>query len=241
MTLELQNKSRKGVKLGRKLNKFNQNPYPTQFKNNFNMQMNKEGSRNYKHSKCSSEGVTQPNNFKNYTNEEADHVYSNRRGLLLNNFGQNHHVQIGQEANENDHNYVIFPKDFHTAKFSQSPFLNKLTSLKAKGKRKIPPSKTYIKGHKSRNSMFPKSYTYQRREPDIYINPKLQLRHGSIEKVEEENKFRNIDDTKSSNPYTNINPYENDQNNLRTNFNVKECDNHKIQVDSDKKRAPTVI
>jgi len=77
--------------------------------------------------------------------------------------------------------------------------------------------------------MFPKSYTYQRREPDLY--------KGKVELMEyKSNKLKNNDETKSSNPYTNINPYEND---TKTHFNVQDWENN-ILVDSEKKRAPTV-
>jgi hypothetical protein len=231
-------RSRKSTKMNSQYKKkLAQAPYPTNMKDNFNLQLRNDLAKQYKHIKSNSEAVT--HNGKNLNESghgDIEQVYSNRKGLRIHNYSPEKANYASQGANE-DHNMVIFSSDFNTVKYSQSPFLNKLTGLKQKSQKKDSTKKTLSKGHKSRNSMFPKSYTYQRREPEIYT--KLSLRQGSIGQIDEENVPSQ--DTKSSNPYTNINPYENENNQRTANFIVKDCDQKTIQIGSDKKRVPTVI
>lgn len=79
-----------------------------------------------------------------------------------------------------------------------------MTNLKQKVPRKEPRiiNVENTKGHKSRNSMLPKSYTEfsnnQRREPETYIN-----RHRAQMKQIPEEKSQN-EDFKASNPYSNV-------------------------------------
>ena len=82
-----------------------------------------------------------------------------------------------------------------------------MTNLKQKVSRK---EQTIInmdsKGHKSRNSMLPKSYTeftnYQRREQEAYSN--LNQNKFNMGQVPEERILRKDEDFKSSNPYSNV-------------------------------------
>jgi hypothetical protein len=230
-------RSRKNTKMNSQFKKkLAQAPYPTNMNENFNLQLRNDLAMQYKHIKSNSEAVT--HNGKDFSESghgDIEQVYSNQKGLRIHNYSPEKPIYASQGTNE-DHNMVIFSNDFNTVKYSQSPFLNKLTGLKQKSQKKDSAKKTLSKGHKSRNSMFPKSYTYQRREPEIYS--KLSLRQGSIGQIDEENVPSQ--DTKSSNPYTNINPYENENNERPANFIVKDCDQKTIQIGSDKKRVPTV-
>lgn len=202
--------------------KITHNPYPGQ------VNLKKEISRNYKHSKSNSQNVDN-NQARNFDDFITANPSQNNNALRLNNINIEHPAVTPGTVYENDENLVIFPKDFNTVKYSQSPFLNKLTNLKAKSRQKPIP----MKGHKSRNSMVPKSYTYQRRENDVYY--KHNGRKSSAEGMEE---GKLIDGSEASNPYMNISPYDNDQ--MNANFNMKECQNKPIMVNSEKKRAPTV-
>lgn len=217
-----------------KQNKITHNPYPGK------ISLKKEISRNYKHSKSNSQTVA--NNSGKKFNEfhpkdvnNANNVYSSKKGLQLNNINHEQPVIVPNGVYDNDQNVVIFPKDFNTVKYSQSPFLNKLTNLKQRSKKKLITKETYNKGHKSRNSMFPKSYTYQRRENEVQY--RHQMRQRSTE-PEEEAKIATINDTKSSNPYTNINPYENDHSG--PNPDLKDAPKKYSHPTSDKKKAITV-
>lgn len=213
-----------------------QAPYPPNMNDNFNLQLKYDLAKQYKHIKSNSEAVNHHGrNLNDSAHGEIEQIYSNRKGLRISNYSPDKQM-YASHATHDDQNMVIFSNDFNTVKYSQSPFLNKLTSLKQKILKKDSAEKESPKGHKSRNSMFPKSYTYQRREPEIYS--KLSLRKTSIGKIDEENVP--LQDTKASNPYTNINPYENDHNERQANFIVKDCDQKTIQLGSDKKRAPTV-
>ena len=125
-------KNRQKIKLGTKFNKNFQNPYPLQYNEPFKSQKRDEISRNYKHSKSNSEAVRNPRsrNFQDSVNHETEHVYLNKKSLKLGNINPEQQILISQGQTENDQNLVIFSKDFNTVKYSQSPFLNKLTNLK---------------------------------------------------------------------------------------------------------------
>jgi hypothetical protein len=175
-------------------------PYPSAMNEQFNMLLNKDLAKHYKHIKSNSEAVT--NQFNHFEDSKADvGHYENQRRLVVNQISPEKPVLVSQGAHEE--NMVILSNNFNTVKYSQSPFLNKLTSLKAKKKQG---PENYKSGHKSRNSMCPKSYTYQRREPEIYNN---MMRQKSFGQIPEE----------GTNPYTNINPYENEE---KADFIIKE-------------------
>ena len=139
-------------------------------------------------------------NLNNSVSEISSNVYSNQNirkhqkytkmALPMNNSGERKALFIGNE--------------FNTAKYSQSPFLNKLTNLKQKISSKKTSKISLGKGHKSRNSMFPRSYTevsdHRRREMEIYG----QFNTNNIERIPEEDTFKCIEDSKQSNPYMNI-------------------------------------
>lgn len=215
----------------------------------FNLQLQYDMAKHYKHIKSNSEAATKySNNLNESGTDTSANVYANKRSLKLQNYSPDKKM-IGLMPSD-DQNVVIFSNDFNTVKYSQSPFLNKLTNLKQKMVKKQPQG--FNKGHKSRNSMFPRSYTEIgnfRREPDIGSK---NIFMDGMRHIPEEPRPK-IEESKHSNPYSNIevenevhsslNPqiisaYGNEQK-MKANMLFKDCDN-KIKVDSDRKRAPTV-
>ena len=155
----------------------------------------------YKHMKSNSEAAhKRMKNLNNSASEISSNVYSNQNI-------RKHHKYTGMALPVNtsgERKALFIGNEFNTVKYSQSPFLNKLTNLKQKLSSKKTSKVSLGKGHKSRNSMFPKSYTevndHKRREMEIYG----QFNTNIIERIPEEDTFRHIEDTKRSNPYVNI-------------------------------------
>lgn len=209
---ELSGSRSKGRGQNTVLNKFSNNPYPPQFfgSNNdmFNHQTKGYSERHYKHMKSNSEAVHKLHqDFEESKNDSSTQGRASKKGLKLENYSPEKQIpHICTNYDNTDQNMIIFSNDFNTVKYSQSPFLNKLTNLKQKLSKKDKVELKYGKGHKSRNSMFPKSYTenskIQRRENDVYT--KLSLKHGTFDRIPEEPIGKKFDENRHHNPYTNI-------------------------------------
>jgi hypothetical protein len=209
---ELSGSRNKGRGQNSAMNKFDHNPYPIQFfssKNDmFNHQMKGDSWKQYKHMKSNSEAVHKLNqDFEESKNDSGIQGRIVKKGLQLKNYSPEKKIpHIFTKEDNNDQNMIIFSNDFNTVKYSQSPFLNKLTNLKQKLSKKDKAEIKYGKGHKSRNSMFPKSYTenskIQRRENDVYT--KLSLKHRVFDRIPEEPIIKQFDQNRHHNPYTNI-------------------------------------
>jgi len=148
-------------------------PYPEFVRNDkFQRNLQYELVKQYKHIKSNSEAAHKGAKCLNESGNDIDkNVYSNRKSL--HNYDQyKHEIILPNSSNNKDKQTYIFGNEFNTVKYSQSPFLNKLTNLKQKFSNKKTNNINSGKGHKSRNSMFPKSYTevaeYPRREMEIY-------------------------------------------------------------------------
>lgn len=154
-------------------------PYPESVTgnrhDNFNLQLQYDMAKQYKHIKSNSEAVNQHHTgtFADSQSDAIENVYSNPKPRRA------RHTNYSPDGKANlclqnpEENVVVFANDFNTVKYSQSPFLNKLTNLKQKLSKKeqsIKQKGKVGKAHKSRNSMFPRSYTenptYPRRESD---------------------------------------------------------------------------
>ena len=182
--------------------------YPTALRDQFNMHTKYDSLKQYKHTKSNSEAVTKHTKDFNDSGIDNDHVYANRNSLKIQNYSPDKHVLALSGNNENiDQHIVVLTNNFNTVKYSQSPFLNKLTNLKQRlsNKEKKGQKDNFIKGHKSRNSMFPKSYTevnhYSRREPEIYN--KLNGRNSGFALIPEE-VATPTHGGRDANPYTNM-------------------------------------
>ena len=155
----------------------------------------------YKHMKSNSEAAhSSLKHLNNSASEISSNVYSNQNIRKHNKYS----AMALPMNNSGERNALLLGNDFNTVKYSQSPFLNKLTNLKQKLSNKKTSKINLGKGHKSRNSMFPKSYTevneHQRREMEIYGH----FNTNNIERIPEEDTFRRIEDSKQNNPYMNI-------------------------------------
>lgn len=207
-------------------------------------------SKQNKHIKSNSDAVHNDMNYLNESQGEgSSHVYANRKTKRK----KQSEMVLPIHNDSAERNALLFNSEFNTVKYAQSPFLNKLTSLKQlkmSGKKRSNPGLN--KGHKSRNSMFPKSYTEvnetPRRESEIYG----QFHSNNFGKIVEEDILKRPEDSKISNPYMNIDvenevisAYGNDHstsNNRATpqqNNDNNEA-NKKFKFDSDKKRAVSV-
>jgi len=204
-------KSKRSIQSSSKYNNIPKNPYPLNIfasnKDGMSHKFNNESAKHYKHIKSNSEAVNKlRQDFDESKGDNSAQVYSNRHSKLHKKYSPEKAIPpISIKDDNNDQNLIIFSDCFNTVKYSQSPFLNKLTNLKQKMTKKEKIAQKYSKGHKSRNSMFPKSYTedpnFKRREAEIYA--KLGFNPG-FDQIPEESTNKNLENDKNLNPYSNI-------------------------------------
>lgn len=178
--------------------------YPDQIRNEiYQRNLLYEADSKSKHTKSNSEAAHKSLKYLNDSHSEnTANVYANRN--MVHRHGKNSEMILPLHNDSGDKNTLLFNHEFNTVKYSQSPFLNKLTNLKQRMSNKKSEKISLGKGHKSRNSMFPKSYTevneYPRREHEIYG----QFNSNNFDNIPEEDTLKRVEDIKHSNPYMNI-------------------------------------